>query len=167
MAGYRVKAETPDFSAYPDLVVMILGMRAKSFRGALTILKIGPPIDRAGGNGPEGLLRYENNIIFQFFPLHAGMRWYWRDLQSMETWARSEPHRAWWARFSRDTGGTEFWHETYHKRGGMQAIYFDMREPFGLSAFLPMVPARGTIGSRVRAQSATELAALAASEAPE
>jgi hypothetical protein len=41
----------------------------------------------------------------------------------MERWARSLPHKQWWQRFVRDTGGTGFWHETYLMRGGMEASY--------------------------------------------
>jgi len=36
------------------------------------------------------------NIIFSVFPMHDGMRQYWRDFDSLERWARSEPHRQWW-----------------------------------------------------------------------
>ena len=37
---------------------------------------------KAGSARPEGLLHFENNIIFSFFPLHVGMRWYWKDFDS-------------------------------------------------------------------------------------
>jgi pimeloyl-ACP methyl ester carboxylesterase len=39
------------------------------------------------------------------------MRQYWRDFDSLERWARSLPHKAWWQEFLRDSGGTGFWHE--------------------------------------------------------
>ena len=61
---------------------------------------------------PDGLLLHEN-MILSLFPPHVGIRQSWRDFQSLETWARSEPHRAWWRHFLRDSGGTRFWHETY------------------------------------------------------
>lgn len=54
------------------------------------------------------------------------MRQYWRDFESLETWSRSEPHRVWWGKFLEDTGGTGFWHETYLRRGGFEAVYVDM-----------------------------------------
>jgi hypothetical protein len=89
-------------------------------------------------------LHYENNIIFSLFPLHVGMRWYWKDFASMERWARSEPHQQWWREFLRSSGGTGFWHETYFMRGGMEAIYDDVnRPPIGFQAFAPSAPARG------------------------
>jgi hypothetical protein len=67
-------------------------------------------------------------------------------------WARSEPHRIWWQRFLRDTGGTGFWHETYFARGGMEAIYDDLPKPIGMMKFAPLKPARGPMFSaRTRA----------------
>lgn len=75
---------TVDLSAYPDLVVIMLGMRVRALGGMKKLLGLGPQIDKAGAARPEGLLHYENNIIFRLFPMHIGMRWYWRDFNSME-----------------------------------------------------------------------------------
>ncbi len=83
-----------DLAAFPNLVVIYLGMRVRTFAGIKTLLGLGPQIDKAGAARPEGLLHFENNIIFRLFPLHIGMRWYWKDFESMERWTRSEPHRA-------------------------------------------------------------------------
>jgi fumigallin biosynthesis monooxygenase-like protein len=58
--------------------------------------------------------------------MHVGIRQYWRDLASLLSWARSEPHRRWWRDFLRDSGGTGFWHETYLIGGGMEAVYDDI-----------------------------------------
>jgi hypothetical protein len=140
----RVERRTVDLSGYPDLVVIYLGMRVRGWRGLRTMLGLGPQIDKAGADRPAGLLHFENNIIFSFFPLHLGMRWYWQDYEAMERWTRSEPHRDWWLKFLRDSGGTGFWHETYYRRGGMEAIYADMDKPVGLQAFAPALPARGS-----------------------
>ena len=118
-------------------------VRVRTFKGIKTLLGLGPQIDKAGANRPEGLLHFEDNIIFSLFPLHVGMRWYWKDFESMEQWARSEPHRMWWQNFLRDSGGTGFWHETYAMRGGMEAVYDDVTKPLGFQAFAPCVPARG------------------------
>ena len=90
--------------------------------------------------------------MWSLFPLHVGMRQYWRDLESLEAWTRSEPHRHWWKEFLKDSGGTGFWHETYTMRGGMEAIYDDVGKPTGFAKFAPVVPARGALfGSRRRA----------------
>ncbi len=122
----RVDRRTVDLSGYPDLVVIYLGMRVRTLPGLKTLLGLGPQIEKAGAARPEGLLHYENNIIFSLFPLHLGMRWYWKDFDSMERWARSEPHRIWWQNFLRNSGGTGFWHETYFRDGQVESIYIDM-----------------------------------------
>jgi hypothetical protein len=143
-----VERRSVELDGYPDLVVIYLGMRVKTLRGLMTVLRLGPQIDRAGAALPQGLLHYENSIIYSLFPLHVGMRWYWKDFESMEAWARSEPHRAWWQQFLRDPGGTGFWHETYFMRGGMEAVYDDVAgRPVGFQAFAPSVAARGPMYS--------------------
>lgn len=91
----RVDRRTVDLSAFPNLVVIYLGMRVRKLAGLKTLFGLGPQIVKAGAERPEGLLHYENNIIYSLFPLHVGMRWYWKDFESMEQWARSEPHRLW------------------------------------------------------------------------
>lgn len=143
-----VDRKTVDLAGYPDLVVIYLGMRVRMLKGLLTLMKTGPQIDQAGAARPGGLLHYENNIIFGFFPLHVGMRWYWKDFDSMEAWARSETHRLWCQKFLRDSGGTGFWHKTYSMRGGMEAVYDDVTgRPVGFQAFAPNAAARGSMFS--------------------
>jgi hypothetical protein len=80
-------------------------------------------------------------------PPHAGMRQYWRDFESLERWARSEPHRLWWQRFLADSGGTGFWHEAYFMAGGMEAVYDNMVRDTGFLRFAPIVPAKGAMFS--------------------
>lgn len=142
----RVNRQTVDLSAYPDLVVIYLGMRVNALSGLKTLLGFGPKIAKAVEVQPDGLLLHEN-LVFSLFPPHVGMRQYWRDFESLETWARSEPHRAWWQSFVRDSGGTGFWHETYFMRGGMEAVYADVPAPLGLLRFAPVVSARGAMFS--------------------
>jgi len=149
MAKSIIQRQTVDLSAYPDLVAIYPGMRVNKLRGVATLMKFGPKISAAVDAKPDGLLLHEN-ILYSLFPPHAGMRQYWRDFSSLEAWARSLPHQDWWARFVRDSGGTGFWHETYFKRGGMEAIYDDIFVPLGLSAFAEVVPARGAMFSARR-----------------
>jgi hypothetical protein len=65
----------------------------------------------------------------------------------MERWTRSDPHREWWQRFLRDSGGTGFWHEAYFLRGGIDTMYDDMTTPTGLARVAPTVAMRGRLFS--------------------
>ncbi len=142
---------TVDLSGYPELVVVYLGMRVNAWTGFKTLFGFGPKIAKSVDARPDGLLLHES-LLFSLFPPHAGMRQYWRDLESLERWTRSEPHRTWWRDFLRDSGGTGFWHEAYFLRGGMEAIYDDVPRPIGFAAFAPAVDARGRMfSSRGRA----------------
>jgi fumigallin biosynthesis monooxygenase-like protein len=144
----RIDRRTVDLSEYPDLVVIYLGMRVRKLAGIKRLFGLGPQIAKAGQARPEGLLHWDNGIVYSLFPLHLGMRWYWKDFESMERWARSEPHRRWWQDFLRDSGGTGFWHETYFMRGGMEAIYDDTKlPPLGFETFAPVVAAHGPMFS--------------------
>lgn len=138
----KVNRRTIDLSPYPDLIVIYLGMRVNRLTGIKTLLGFGPQISASASAQPDGLLRHEN-IIYSLFPMHVGMRQYWRDLESLMKWTRSDPPRRWWQNFLKDSGGTGFWHETYFLRGGMEAIYDDIPEKFGFMSFAPVVPARG------------------------
>lgn len=143
----KIQRTTVDLSAYPDLVVIYLGMRVNSLRGLKTLLRLGSGIKAAVAAKPEGLLLHED-LIFSLWPIHALMRQYWRDFESLETWARSTmPHQKWWKDFLRDPGGTGFWHETYFRRGGFEAIYDDIPTPIGMMKFAPNQPARGPMFS--------------------
>ena len=138
----KVDRRTVDLSAYPDLVVIYLGMRVNTLAGLKTALGFGPRIAQSVDARPDGLLLHEN-LLFSLFPPHAGMRQYWRDFESLERWARSTPHREWWRGFVRNSGGTGFWHEAYFMRGGMEAVYDDMVKDTGFLTFAPVQPARG------------------------
>jgi hypothetical protein len=142
----KVSRQTVDLSGFPELVVIYLGMKVRTPRGLLTLLRFGPLISRAVAAKPDGLLLHEN-LFFSIFPPHAGMRQYWRDFESLETWARTVPHQKWWQDFVRDSGGTGFWHETYFIGGGMEAIYDDLDEAIGLGRIAPVHTAEGAMFS--------------------
>jgi len=147
-----VERRTVNLSAYPDLVVIYLGMRVNRTTGIKTLLGFGPKISSSASAQPDGLLRHET-IIYSLFPMHVGMRQYWRDVNSLLAWTRSDPHRQWWQSFLKDSGGTGFWHETYFRRGGIEAVYDDIPQPIGLMGFAPVVPARGPMfGAAARAE---------------
>ena len=113
----KVNRRTVDLTQYPNLVVIYLGMRVNVLTGLKTLFGFGPRISSSVAANPDGLLLHEA-IIYSVFPVHAGMRQYWRDFESLERWSRSDPHKLWWQEFLRDSGGTGFWHETYFMRGG-------------------------------------------------
>ncbi len=135
-----------DLSAWPDLAVIYLGMKALSPRGVLTLLRSGPEIAAAVKAAPDGLLRHETFLV-SLVPLHLGMRQYWRDLDSLERWTREGIHRGWWTRFLRDPAGTAFWHETYLRSGGFEAIYDGLDAPVGMTGFAPVGVAKGPMFS--------------------
>jgi len=140
----RPTRQTVDLSQYPDLVVIYLGMRVNALSGFKTVLGFGPKISASVEARPDGLLLHEN----LFYSLrHLGMRQYWRDFASLEVWTRSEPHIRWWRDFLRDSGGTGFWHETYMRRGGMEAVYVAMKSPAGMMRFAPVATAHGAMFS--------------------
>ena len=150
----KVNRRTVDLSQYPNLVVVYLGMRVNRLTGLKTLFGFGPKIVASADARPEGLLEHEV-FLFSLFPPHAGIRQYWRDMDSLLAWTRSGPHREWWKAFLRDSGGTGFWHETYLMAGGMEAIYDDVPEPIGFLKFAPAVPARGPMfGAVARAHKA-------------
>jgi hypothetical protein len=154
MANTRPLRQTADLTGYPDLVVIYLGMRARSPRGMATLMRYGPRIRKSAAAQPEGLLRHEM-IGWGMFPPHLGMRQYWRDFDSLERWARSDPHAAWWRDLLADMGGTGFWHETYFAHGGMESVFLDM-PPSGFSAFAPVEEARRSLFSARRRLRMTE-----------
>jgi hypothetical protein len=148
----QVNRRTVDLSSYPDLVVVYLGMRVNRVTGIRTLLGFGPQITDSAAQKPDGLLSHEV-FVFSLFPAHLGIRQYWRDMETLLAWTRSDPHRAWWRKFLRNSGGTGFWHETYLMKGGMEAIYDDVPHPVGFMRFAPVVAARGPMfGASHRAQ---------------
>jgi hypothetical protein len=145
----KVNRQTVDLSSYPDLVVIYLGMRVNRLTGLKTLLGFGPKISDSAAAQPDGLLAHET-VIYSMFPMHVGMRQYWRNMDALLTWSRSDPHRTWWKNFLRDSGGTGFWHETYMMRGGMEAIYDDLPQSIGLMKFAPLIAARGPMFGATR-----------------
>jgi hypothetical protein len=149
-----MRAQAPrrsvDLSAWPDLVVINLGMRVRSPRGLATLLRIGRGLSALPRERPDGWLGQE---FMMFGPLHVALRQYWRDFASLERFTKAEPHRGWWTEFLKDNAGTGFWHEMYTARGGMEAIYIGMPR-IGLGAFAPerapqgpFMTARGRLGN--------------------
>lgn len=136
-----VERTTVDLSAYPDLCVVLLGLRVRGWRGALLTLRLGPQLSRIRRDPPDGLLADEP-VLHGWG--HFGMRQYWRDLDSLQRFTRSEPHAVWWRDFLQRYNGAGFWHETYCRSGQMEAVYVDTGMPIGFGRFAPARPATGT-----------------------
>jgi len=148
--GEAANRTTVDLSAYPDLVVIYLGMRVEEPRGIETLKRLRPQIDAAVAEGPDGLLLHER-LTYGDDPPHVGMRQYWRDFYSLTAWSRTLPHKQWWTDYLRDRGGTSFWHETYLRRGGFESIYVDAGDGIGMGRFAPTRHATGPmLGARAR-----------------
>lgn len=128
-----------DLSGYPDLVVVYLGYRVSSWRSLKALFGIGRGLRDIQTKRPDGLLAQEN-LLYGWN--HIGMRQYWRDLESLETFTRSGVHAEWWRAFGRDPAGAGFWHEAYRRAGGMEAIYLNM-PPIGLASFAASRPPIG------------------------
>jgi hypothetical protein len=144
-----IPRRTVDLSAYPDLVVIYLGMKVLSLKGIATMVGFGPGIQKSVAAKPDGLLLHES-VYYSFFPPHVGMRQYWRDFESLEKWTRSMPHKEWWAKFLRKPSGVGFWHETYFVRGGFEAIYDGLDSPVGFAKFAGEKTAEGAMFSARR-----------------
>ncbi len=140
-------------------MVIYLGMRVNAITGIKTLLGFGSKISKAVADQPEGLLLHES-VLYSL--RHVGMRQYWRDFDSLERWARSDPHRLWWQEFVRDSAGTGFWHETYFMRGGMEAVYDGLPIDLGFLRFARQQPARGAMFSARRRLQLGEESAVAA-----
>lgn len=123
-----------DLSAYPDLVVVMLGFKVRRLVGFRTLFGLGKGLRAIKTAPPDGLLADEN---FLFGLTHIGIRQYWRDLDSLERFTRSAPHSDWWRDIKRYGRGAGFWHESYRMAGGMEAIYIDMPGPIGFGRFAP------------------------------
>jgi hypothetical protein len=144
----QVSRHTVDLSAYPDLVVVYLGIRAHSVGGFLKIMKLGPQIARSAQARPDGLLHHEENLIYGLLPLHIGMRQYWRDFEALERWTRELPHMDWWRDLIARPQGVSVWHETYCMRGGIESVYLGAKEhgfSTGLLSWAPNVDPSGTM----------------------
>ena len=154
----RVNRKTVDLARYPNLVVIYLGMRVNRLTGLKTLFGFGPKIAESVSASPDGLMAHEV-FLFSLFPAHLGIRQYWRDLDALMKWTRSDPHREWWKKFLADSGGTGFWHETYLLKGGMEAIYDDVPQPVGFMRFAPVVDARGPMFGAMERAAAKQAAA--------
>ncbi len=153
-----INRQSVDLSNYPDLVMIMLGFQPRGWRGLLAMRRIGSGLNQIARERPDGLLAHEG-MLFSLF--HFGFRQYWRDLDALERFTRSEPHADWWRRIRELSAGAGFWHETYHAKGGVEALYVGMPKPVGLQHFAPERPPVGPfMSARGRVQGGAAHAAV-------
>lgn len=134
--------ETVDLSAYPELIVVILGFKLRRLRAIPAMMRIGRGLSALRRSPPDGLLG-EDGMMFGWN--HIGFRQYWRDLPSLEAFTRSPPHSHWWRDFVKDPEGAGFWHEAYGARG-IEAVYLNLPgQRLGLAQFAPIARPIGTL----------------------
>jgi hypothetical protein len=107
--------------------------------------RIGRPLSQQ----PAGLLAHED-IAGSPTPQAAIFRQCCESFDAFEAWMRASPHIDWWKEFLSDPRGTEFWHEAYFVRGGMEATYDNVQQKTGFMLFAPLVEARGPMFSSRR-----------------
>jgi hypothetical protein len=103
----KVERRTVDLASYPDPGRDLPGHEGQCPDRNQNRVRFRPKIANSVAAMPDGLLRHES-MVYSLLPPHVGMRQYWRDFESLERWARSEPHMQWWKNFLRDSGGTGF-----------------------------------------------------------
>lgn len=145
-----IQRQSVDLSAYPELVMIMLGFRLRTWRGLQALRRIGPGLNQIVRERPEGLLAHEGMM---FGLTHFGFRQYWRDIETLERFTRGETHADWWRRIREMSTGAGFWHETYHAKGGVEALYVAMPGPVGLQHFAPRRdPVGPFLSARARVQ---------------
>jgi len=61
----QAERQTVDLTAYPDLVVVYLGMRVRRPRGVLRLFGLGPQIQKSWKARPDGLLLVSQEELHQ------------------------------------------------------------------------------------------------------
>ena len=147
-----VNRYTVDLNAYPDLVIFYGGMKANTLGGIRMVRMYQKFLRKALKAEPEGLLA-QDHFVYSYFPLHYWIRTYWRDFDSMENWARQEPHMTWWKTLLENPDGIGVWHEVYFKKGGMEGVFDNMPINIGFAKFAPKIEPLGSMFfSRGRAE---------------
>jgi hypothetical protein len=132
------------------LVVFVIGMRINHFhkigRWFPVMRAMGPMIRELSMNPDSGFIGTEYVLCS---PRQILLLQYWRDFDSLETYARNHDAKHWpaWTAFNRSIGsdGTVgIYHETYAVPGGAHETVYANMPPFGLARFTGSVPATGS-----------------------
>jgi hypothetical protein len=132
------------------LVVFLIGMRINHFhklsRWVPVLRAMGPMIRELSRNADSGFLGTEYALCS---PRQILLIQYWRDFDSLETYARDRDARHWpaWVAFNRsigDDGTVGIFHETYAVAGGAHETVYANMPPFGIGRVSGLVPATGS-----------------------
>lgn len=133
-----------------SIVVFVIGMRINHFHKVgkwwPVFQAMGPMLGELHRNPQSGFLSYE--FLLRSLRTVVLLQ-YWRDFDSLETYARDREQQHWpaWTAFNKAVGndGTVgIFHETYVvPAGGYETIYGNM-VPFGLGKVSGTVPATGS-----------------------
>ena len=133
-----------------DIVVFLIGMRINAFHRVgkwLPVAKsMGPMIAELSRDSDSGFLGAEF--------MRQGLRTiilvqYWRDFDSLETYARAKDREHWpaWTAFNKAVGAdgsVGIFHETYAiRRDGFETLYANMPR-WGLGKVAGIIPATGS-----------------------
>ena len=136
---------TVDLSQFPDLVVIYLGMRAKTPRGLRTLLSFGPKIQASVTAAPDGPLLHEYLLYSLSLRTSAcastgatSTRW---------SAGRTIPHAAWWRDFL-PTGRHRLLARDVLRRRAVESVFSTCR--LGTHRVAPNQPARGSLFSARR-----------------
>ena len=134
----KVTRQTVDLSAFPDLVVIYLGIEVNAWIGLKRLFGLGPQIKNSVNQRPDGLLLHEN-FLFSLIPLHLGMRQYWRNFDNLRRGPVRHPIVSGGeTSFGRPAGPALA--RGLLMRGGMEAVYDDTLGRVGFGQFAPSSP---------------------------
>lgn len=132
------------------LVVFLIGMRINHFHKVgrwLPVIKaMGPMLRELSANPESGFLGTEFALCS---PRQLLLLQYWRDFDSLETYARDRDALHWpaWSAFNKaigNDGTVGIYHETYAVAAGAHECIYGNMPPFGLGRFAGLVPATGS-----------------------
>ncbi|MCW1384710.1 DUF4188 domain-containing protein [Novosphingobium sp. KCTC 2891] len=144
------------------LVVFLIGMRINRLlrpgKWLPVVRAMGPMLTELSQDRDSGFLGYQMALAG---PRTIMLTQYWRDFDSLETYARARDRRHWpaWTAFNKAVGndGTVgIFHETYAVAAGAHETIYGNMPPFGLGKVAGLIPATG---SRAEARSRMKAAA--------
>jgi Domain of unknown function (DUF4188) len=145
MIAPQDSAYVATLSAYPTFCVALFGVQLLSDHGRrlYEALKINQEIVRALDQAKHKGLLLNRPLMSPEGPV---LMQYWQSYDSLDRWARKQPHSKWWRWLLEHTGhGIGFYHEIYQARTA-EAIYEEGTRPVGPALFCPVAAVKGGEG---------------------